>query len=410
MSLALPTVHGLIFLLAAGASLGVAIVNVGLASALVASCFCGFVIASFLMAQFALYGVSVRREKMADSSCGALADLQLEISNRAPFARMPLVVTEKSKLFPNGVLHTAVPSLRRRETITLQRIVQLSGRGHFLLDKLFLLGGDPAGLFRRKKVFDLPDEILVSPKIEPIHTFPHLQKNRRVTPGQEGRPLALAGIGHDFFGIRPFRPGDELRFVHWKSTAAKGELMIREMEAQTVDNVAILLDTSSADTGISEKESNLEFQISCAASILEYLSSSFCYFSFYCRMNGKDVELHGDATGMKGKILNVLTGIQPEKQDFNRFVSSVTPQLEPGTVLFVLSLSCSQALADSLALLQEHRIYIHWIYAPMINFPHIDEETAMVLDPSAVKLFRSGEVVPCPVSRISDINKVMEQC
>lgn len=410
MFLALPTVHGVIFLLAAIASLGVAFVNVGLGSALVASLFCGFAAASFFLAQFSLYGVKVSREKMSDSFCGSVADLRLVIQNGAPFPRMAMVVTEKSGLFPGGILHTAVPALRGRETYLLPRHVKLASRGQFLLEKISLAGGDPAGLFRRKKDFYLPDEILVAPKIVSLYSFPHLQRNRRVTPGQEGRPLSIAGIGLDFFGIRPFRPGDELRYVHWKSTAAKRKLMIKEMEAQTVDHVALLLDTNLGDCGISEKESNLEFQITCAASILEYLSSSFCYFSFYCRMKGELVDLHGDATGLKGKVLNVLTNIKPEKQNFEELLSSIIQQLEPGTVLFVLSLSCTGTLAEKLAVLQEHHIYVHWIYAPMINFPHIDDETALVLDPEAVKLFQSGDVSPCPVSRLSDINKVMEQC
>ena len=94
--IALPTAHGILFLLATAASLGVAYVNVGLGSALAAAFFTGVSAASFLTAQFSLFGIRVEREDMADTACGSPANFPVRITNAAPFPRQGLILSEKS--------------------------------------------------------------------------------------------------------------------------------------------------------------------------------------------------------------------------------------------------------------------------------------------------------------------------
>lgn len=406
--IALPTPHGTLFLLATAASIGVAYVNVGLGSALAAAFFTGVAAASFLTAQFSLFGIRVEREDMAYAVCGSHADFPLRITNATPFPRQGLVVSEESGLFPNGRLSTAVPAPGAQETIFLTRTVAVAHRGHYSLDRITLYGGDPAGIFRKRRVFHLPGNILVMPRTEKLKTL-NLGKNRRIVPGQEGRPLAIAGLGREFFGVRAYRNGDEIRNIHWKATAAKRQLMVKEREALTVDHIAILLDASRADVGISSN-SNFEFLISAAASIAEHLSAVFCTLNFYVQNGDHTLELHGDATGLKGRILSLLTEISPSDSDFTAQLSGVMEQLEPGTVLYVLALSNPPELADMLELLQERHVHIHWIYAPKQNFPYVDPETPLVLDPAKIRIARGRSLSPTLASCRSDLREVLEQC
>ena len=406
---AFPTIHGALFVLAAVISLGVAYVNVGLATALVASFFSAVSLASFLMAQFSLFRIKVEREPMMDTTCNTKTNLPLRITNNSPFARQSMVVCEKGGLFPDNRLNIAVRSLKPRESLLLMRPVRVVHRGHYSLNKIVLCGGDPAGIFRKRRVFRLPGDILVAPRTVELETLP-LNRNRKVMPGQEGRPLALAGIGKDFFGIRPYRHGDEMRFIHWKSTAAKRHLMVKEMEAQTADRVAIVIDTNRADVGISEYENNFEFLASIAATVVEYLSSIFCYLNFYIQMKDQIVELHGDATGLKGKVMSLLTEAQPVESNFSELVSNIMEHLEPGTVLYALSLSNTPKLVDALELLQEQHVHIHWLYAPKQNFPHVDPETPLVLNPARIRVDHSRQILPVTVSSRSDNRAVQAQC
>ena len=53
-------------------------------------------------------------------------------------------------------------------------------------------------------------------------------------------------IGMDFFGLREYEMGDDLRRVHWRSTARTGELMLRQDEMPWESRSTILLDTRPA--------------------------------------------------------------------------------------------------------------------------------------------------------------------
>ena len=197
------------------------------------------------MAQFSLYGIELTRETMMDTTCGTKTTLPLRITNRSRFFRQGVVISEKSEIFPGGKLNVAVRPLRPKESLMIARGVRLIHRGHLFPEPDYRLRRRSGRDLPQDPIFQLPGDILVAPRTVEIPSL-SLRQNRKVMPGHDGRPLGIAGLGSDFFGIRPYRHGDEMRFVHWKSTAAKQHLMVMEMEASTVDRVAIVLDTHRA--------------------------------------------------------------------------------------------------------------------------------------------------------------------
>jgi len=102
-------------------------------------------------------------------------------------------------------------------------------------------------------------------------------------PASAGKPVAArAGVqsitGHlaeDFRSLREYHPGDSLRHVHWRASAHRGELHVREIERERFAPTLILLDSripaaSSAkkDPGaVSESEKSLELAVSFAAEV-----------------------------------------------------------------------------------------------------------------------------------------------
>lgn len=81
--------------------------------------------------------------------------------------------------------------------------------------------------------------------------------------------------------------------------------------------------------------------------------------------------------------------------------------MEPGTVLYVLSMSYSPKLVSALDLLSEHHVHIHWLYAPKINFPYIDAETPLVLTPAKIKIDKQRQNIPIVLSCQSRIEDVL---
>lgn len=144
--MAFPTARGFLLILMTVGTVGVALVNVGLATALAASIFCSLLAASFLLAQFSLYRIRIERRPNSDGFFGTEVALPLLVTNRTFLFRQPMVITEKCEFAPGGVLHAAVPPLGPGESLLLNRTCIAEKRGCARLLEVKVSGGDPAGL------------------------------------------------------------------------------------------------------------------------------------------------------------------------------------------------------------------------------------------------------------------------
>jgi uncharacterized protein (DUF58 family) len=96
----------------------------------------------------------------------------------------------------------------------------------------------PFGLmwWTRRRRLELPAELHIGPKIGPPVVLPrredeHSGDSAHRSPRDIGEPR----------GVRPYRPGDSRRWVHWPATAHSGELMVREMEGPTAEPVVVVV-------------------------------------------------------------------------------------------------------------------------------------------------------------------------
>src|SRR5260370_713562 len=107
-----------------------------------------------------------------------------------------------------------------------------------------------------------PQALVVYPRLVPL--------SRLFSEGgahaQDGRRLLLRRpTGYELHSVREYAEGESLRKVHWRSTARRGRLMVRELEDAPRDEVAILLD---GDAHIGAGES-FEVAVRAAGSILQ---------------------------------------------------------------------------------------------------------------------------------------------
>jgi uncharacterized protein (DUF58 family) len=113
-------------------------------------------------------------------------------------------------------------------------------RGTVELGTMRVLTRYPFGLIEKGYTIFLPDELVVFPRLLEHAATPAIRPMQG-----DAAPIHQTGRGTEFAGsVRFYRDGDEARDIHWKRTASRGELVVREHEQDssalvtlTVDNV-----------------------------------------------------------------------------------------------------------------------------------------------------------------------------
>jgi uncharacterized protein (DUF58 family) len=156
-------------------------------------------------------------------------------------------------------------------------------RGVYQVGPLVAVAGDPIGLAQRETVLCDSYELLVHPRVERV-------SDRPLTRQYEDPPMRPPvsrpwPSGMELYGMREFRPGDDVRRVVWRATARTGTLMVWEAEQGITDRILIVLDTDrrhhSRDGGVSE---SFEMAVRVAASIgVGHLSDGY---EVRCETNG----------------------------------------------------------------------------------------------------------------------------
>ena len=120
--------------------------------------------------------------------------------------------------------------------------------------------GDPLGLVRRVVDWTEPTPLFVHPRTTQLEGL-----GAGFLRDLEGLPTAdLVDSGVAFHALREYQPGDDRRFVHWKTTARVGKLMIRQFIDTRRSHLAIVLDTQP-DAYASED--GFELAVSIAGSL-----------------------------------------------------------------------------------------------------------------------------------------------
>ena len=113
-----------------------------------------------------------------------------------------------------------------RLPVACQVFLPVSSRGRVEMRRIFAASAFPLGLLRATREMPVVLTGLVYPK--PFSTQAGSERNQGER--EENDKLPVRALGHDFDGLRPYRPGDNPRRIHWKSLAAQRGLFARFYE------------------------------------------------------------------------------------------------------------------------------------------------------------------------------------
>lgn len=164
---------------------------------------------------------------------------------------------------PRFVVDKADLAWRRQVAYPLRGKV----RGRFKTGPLMVRTTDPFGLVRLDRQFNATSEVMVTPKIVP------LQPARGAGGGGssgEARPHRIGVVGQDDVLVREYRQGDDVRRIHWRSTARRNELMVRREEQAWDPSATIILDSRRNAHDGRGMDHSFEWAVSAAGSIAQH--------------------------------------------------------------------------------------------------------------------------------------------
>lgn len=184
--------------------------------------------------------------------------LSMEIVN--PWRRDRIGVQLTDQLSPDFFL----VRLRGGETVPWTREWTVPRRGRFRWQALCAVNGAPFGLVRRSVGLVPAEDVIVLPELGRLHRGRlrrFLTCEASLADRMPPRPRPAAAHA-EFHGLRPFRNGDSFRSIHWRTSARRGEWMVREFENAVTDNLILVFDPWQPDAG-----PLLEDAVSLAATI-----------------------------------------------------------------------------------------------------------------------------------------------
>jgi uncharacterized protein (DUF58 family) len=186
-----------------------------------------------------------------------------------------------------GVLFTYVPpggSLRGSYQGRLNR------RGRYRVGPLRLSTRFPFGLVRRTITLNQCEMLTVFPRIGRLTR--RWVSRQRPSFAETRRRELRRGLEGDFYGLRPWRSGDGLRRVHWRTSARLGELVVRQFEQPRSRDVVLLVELWQPEQPRQEHLESVELAVSFAATLTADL----------CRRAGGNVSV--DVTGPPGRSVS----------------------------------------------------------------------------------------------------------
>ena len=170
---------------------------------------------------------------------GDKLDVQVRLTAKRSVSTFILEERVPEKL--GSAVRVPIVRLAANSEVTHNYGLRCERRGVYHVGPLVAVAGDPMGLYRRETVVAKSFELLVHPRVETV-------SDRPLTRQFEDPPIRPPvskpwPSGLEFYGMREYAPGDDLRRIVWRATARTGKVMVREAEQGITDHITLIIDT-----------------------------------------------------------------------------------------------------------------------------------------------------------------------
>jgi uncharacterized protein (DUF58 family) len=191
---------------------------------------------------------------------GTPSRVELRVHNRSGF-RTP-VLTLRDPVGRGRTARVVLAPLAKDETVRAAYRLPTERRGLLKVGPMQVEISDPFGLASITSEGAEMNELTVWPAVDDVLPLPHTTGDDPLAGADH--PNSLSAQGDDFYALRPYVLGDDLRRVHWKSTARSDELLVRQDEMPWQGRATVVLDSRRG----SHSEESFERAVSAAASVI----------------------------------------------------------------------------------------------------------------------------------------------
>ena len=211
-------------------------------------------------------------------------------------------LTAEDEVAGLGSARFAAARLAPDETATATYQILCKPRGIYDVGPLRVSVTDPLRLADRSQFAGQSDRLIVYPSVEQLTGLPVL---RGLDPSMyASQPEFSHRGGEDFYTLREYQTGDDLRRVHWPSTAKRDELMIRQLETPWQSRALVFFDSRGSSFDGTDA---FEKAVSGAASVVRHLMAS----GFDADLWAGGAAISSAEPGSYARSMEALAGVQP---------------------------------------------------------------------------------------------------
>lgn len=226
----------------------------------------------------------------------------------------------------------------------LQTEASFLRRGEYTLERIRISSAFPLGLVTFKRTLPSRTQLVVYPRPLPL---PGWLVDKLLSTGQSAGERVATRTGEDeVYGLREYRPGDNVRRIHWRTTARRGHPMLLEMEGRMDMRYRIIIDTYVAEQG-PRSRADLEQLVSLAAGIAQKLFN-LGMSAGICHHDGHRLAQVADARGAQAyhATMELLAGVGPSTRPLEGWFEEGLGAVPRGVLPVVLTLGHAAAARE----------------------------------------------------------------
>lgn len=335
------------------------------------------VLSALLLVCFAVSRLSVRALRVSRYASDHVFEndpltIRLEVTNRGRFPRFLLDLKELLPPFieADSDCNFVIPALWPNESTTISYYAKARKRGVYTWTNIQLSAADPFGIFQKYIPVEAPGTVTIYPRYVSLN-------GQAARSGIDARGLATgerargAESGLDFYGIRDYRHGDELRRIHWPATAHHNRLTVIEFDRGSSENIAVVLDTKQGTDFGAGVDSSLETAVRAAASLLHWSLTSEGITFLACGSAETPIWATAERLEDEYELLEVLARVKADSpMPASALLQWAGERLSPGSNVVVITAAPDERLPVVINALRRSNLTVTVIVLDAYSFDH----------------------------------------